>query len=73
MIIAIFALMIIATLVGVGYPLFSRDANDPALRPAANEPATALGDVGEGGFCTGCGRALQADDMYCPKCGRKRS
>ena len=56
--IIVFFFMIVATLVGIGYPLFRRTALSVALPSARGQSA-----------CAGCGRALEPDEAFCPTCG----
>ena len=62
--IMVFVIMALITLAGLGYPLWRR----PAAHVAAPAPRVATHHSHEA-LCANCGRALQADERFCPGCG----
>lgn len=63
-----------------GFAWWSRRRNELEFAPArADSPRRRLKmpsgqkrGQGTAGFCVQCGRALEADDIFCPRCGTKR-
>lgn len=55
-----------------GFALWSRGRNAMEPEPAPVEPQRRSRRGGSTGFCVQCGRALAADDNFCPRCGTKR-
>lgn len=44
----------------------------PAPPAASREPVTSKRASTTLGFCSGCGRAFQANELFCPRCGHPR-
>lgn len=63
--------VVVAALGLVGYFVWSRRALSSA---AMNVPThkTSNRVVSRGGFCTACGYAMEAEDIFCAQCGAKR-
>lgn len=56
-----------------GFALWSRGRNSLEPAPARVEsPKRRTRRGGASGFCVQCGRALTADDNFCPRCGTRR-
>ena len=63
--IAVFVVMAVITLAGLGYPLWSRPALVADARPAKRAGSARAGQM----RCNNCGRELEADERFCPGCG----
>ncbi len=56
-----------------GFAWWSRRRNELETAPArADTSRRRKRGQGTTGFCVECGRALQADDIFCPRCGTRR-
>ena len=61
--IAVFAILATFTLAGLGYPLWSKPGEAmPDVKNQTVDRPSALP-------CSQCGRELQVDERFCPRCG----